>query len=159
MLHSFFPPDSHLEVSTTRQTTLSRYHQGPLEVLNALDRLAGSYGSERERVQRDLGIAESQLRDYEGWLGKPFSHEGCLAILTTLRDQLKAGLSSAAQEPRKQGGRSVTVLSDQIKAIKPANTIEAPPQRDRQNIPPVRNRSPPASGNGRSDIRRLIPFL
>jgi len=52
-----------------------------------------------------------------------------LAELTTLRDQLKAGLSGMAPEPGKEEGPSVSELSEQIKAIKAANTIEAAPQR------------------------------
>ena len=70
VLHQQFPPDVYLEGSTTRQTTLSREHQGPCAVLNALERLAGAYGSECVRVRQDLSIAETQLRDYQARLGK-----------------------------------------------------------------------------------------
>ncbi len=48
-----------------------------------------------------------------------------------MRDQLKAGLSGATQEPRKQEGPSVSELSEQITEIKADHTIEATPQRDR----------------------------
>ncbi len=129
VLHSQFAPEVYLEGSTIRMATLSRDHHGPRAVLNALERLADSYGSECDRVQRDLGIAQSQLRDYQARLGKPFQHDAYLAELTTLRDQLKAGLSGAPQEPGKQEGPSVSELSEQIKALKVANTIEATPQR------------------------------
>lgn len=71
VLHSQFPPDVYLEGAITRQSALSREHQGPRAVLNALERLAGAYGSECNRVQQDLSIAESQLRDYQARLGKP----------------------------------------------------------------------------------------
>ena len=64
VLHPQFPPDVYLEGATTRQSTLSRDHQGPRGVLNALERLASGYGSECIRVRQDLAIAESQLRDY-----------------------------------------------------------------------------------------------
>src|SRR6266568_3092072 len=96
VLHSPFPPDVYLEGAITRQSGLSREHQGPRAVLNALERLAGGYGSECVRVRQDLAIAESQLRDYQARLGKPFLHDAYLSELTGLRDQLKAGLSSAA---------------------------------------------------------------
>jgi N12 class adenine-specific DNA methylase len=129
LLHSLFAPEIYLEGATTRLATLSRDHQGPRAVLNALERLASGYGSECDRVQRDLGIAESQLRDYQARLGKPFLHEAYLAELTSLRDQLKAGLSSAAQEPGKVEGLSVSELADRIKALKAANNVEATPQR------------------------------
>ncbi len=49
------------------------------------------------RVRQDLSIAESQLRDYQARLGKPFLHDVYLSELTSLRDQLKAGLSATAQ--------------------------------------------------------------
>ncbi len=132
VLHSQFAPEVCLEGSTTRMTTLSRDHQGPRAVLNALERLAGGYGSECDRVQRDLGIAQSQLRDYQARLGKPFPHDSYLAELTNLRDQIKAGLPDVAQEPGKQEGPSVSELSERIKALKAAHSIEATPQRDRQ---------------------------
>jgi hypothetical protein len=65
-------------------------------------------------------------------VGKPFPHDCYLSELTTLRDQLKAGLSGAAQEPGKQEGPSVSELAERIKALKSTNTMEATPQRDRQ---------------------------
>ncbi len=131
VLHSQFAPEIYLEGATTRLATLSRDHHGPRAVHNALERLADGYGSECDSVQRDLRIANSQLRDYQARLGKPFLHDTYLAELTTLRDQLKAGLSGATPEPGKQEGPSVSQVAEQIKAIKVANAIEATPQRDR----------------------------
>jgi hypothetical protein len=132
VLHSQFAPEVYLEGSTTRTATLSRDHHGPRAVLNALERLADGYGSECDRVQRDHQIAQSQLRDYQARLGKPFPHDVYLAELTNVRDQLKAGLSGATQEPGKQEGPSVSELSERIKALQAANRIEATPQRNRQ---------------------------
>jgi N12 class adenine-specific DNA methylase len=132
VLHSQFPPDVYLEGAITRHSTLSREHQGPRAVLNALERLAGAYGSECDRVRQDLAIAESQLRDYQARLGKPFLHDIYLSELTGLRDQLKAGLSASAQDSGNEAGPSASELADKIKAIKAANTIEAAPQRVRQ---------------------------
>ncbi len=129
VLHPQFPPDVYLESAITRQSGLSRDHQGPRAVLNALERLANGYGSECVRVRQDLAIAESQLRDYRERLGKPFPHEKYLSELTDLRDQLKAGLSAAAHEAGSEKGPKVSELADRIKALKAANTIEAAPQR------------------------------
>ncbi len=129
VLHSQFAPELYLEGASTRMATLSREHHGPRAVLNALERLAGGYGPECDRVQRDLGIAESQLRDYQARLGKPFPHDDYTSELTTLRNQLKAGLSGAAQEPGKEEGPSVSELAERIKALKAANNVEATPQR------------------------------
>jgi hypothetical protein len=129
ILHPQFPPDVYLEGAITRQSTLSRDHQGPRAVLNALERLANGYGSECVRVRQDLAIAESQLRDYCERLGKPFPHGKYLSELTELRDQLKAGLSAATHETSEDKEPRVIELADRIKALKAANTIEAAPQR------------------------------
>jgi hypothetical protein len=56
-----------------------------------------------------------------------------LTELTTLRDQLKAGLSATAHETANAEGPSVSELADRIKALKAAHTIESAPQRVRQN--------------------------
>ena len=132
VLHPQFPPDVYLEGAIIRQSTLSREHQGPRAVLNALERLANAYGSECARVRQDLSIAEAQLRDYQARLGKPFLHDTYLSDLTGLRDQLKTGLSGAAREPQNEEGPSVSELAEKIKALKAAHSIEATPQRVRQ---------------------------
>ena len=132
VLHPQFPPDVYLEGSTTRQTMLSREHQGPRAVLNALDRLASGYGSDCDRVRQDLSIAEAQLRDYQARLGKPFVHDAYLVELTNLRDQLKTGLSASGHESGNEKGPSASELAEKIKALKTANSIEATPQRVRQ---------------------------
>jgi hypothetical protein len=129
VLHPHFPPDVYREGAITRQSTLSRDHQGPRAVVNTLERLANGYGSECVRVRQDLAITESQLRDYRERLGKPFPHEKYLSELTDLRDQLKAGLSAAAHEAGSDKGPRVSELADKIKSLKAANTIAAAPQR------------------------------
>jgi len=131
VVHPQFPPDVYLEGAITRQSTLSREHQGQRAVLNALERLAGGYGSECVRVKQDLAIAESQLRDYQARLGKPFLHDGYLSELTSLRDQLKAGLSATGQMQGDEAGPSVFDLAEKIKALKASHSIEATPQRVR----------------------------
>jgi hypothetical protein len=60
-----YAPEVYLERAITRRSPLSREHCGPRAVLNALERLAGGYASECNRVREDLGIAESQLSDYK----------------------------------------------------------------------------------------------
>jgi hypothetical protein len=129
VLHPHFPPDVYLEGAATRQSMLSREHQGPRAVLNAAERLANAYGPECDRVRQDLGIAESQLRDYQARLGKPFLHDTYLSELTTLRDQLKAGLSGTVAEPGTEPQPDVSELAERIKALKAAHTIEATPGR------------------------------
>jgi hypothetical protein len=86
VLHPQFPTDVYLEGAINRQATLSRDHQGPRAVLNALERIANPYGSECVCVRQDLAITESQLRDYQARPGKPFLHDTYLSELTSLRD-------------------------------------------------------------------------
>ena len=129
VLNPQWSPEVYLEGATTRIDTLSRDHHGPRAVLNALDRLANAYGSDIARTKQDLAIAESQLRDYQARLGKPFQHDAYLTELTALRDQLKAGLSATAHQPDNEEGPSASDLAEKIKALKAANTIEAMPQR------------------------------
>jgi hypothetical protein len=129
VLHPQFPADVYLEASITRQSMLSRDHQGPRAVLNALERLATGYGSEFVRVRQDLAIAESQLRDYRERLGKPFAHDKYLSDLTGLRDQLKGGLSATGYQAHDDKAPATGELANTIKALKAANTIEAAPQR------------------------------
>ena len=132
VLHTHFPPDVYLEDSAIRQTMLSREHQGPRAVLNALERLAGGYGADCERVRQDLAIAQSQLRDYQARLGKPFLHDAYLSELTSLRDELKAGLSATAELQADATKPTASQLAERIKALKSAHTIDAMPQRERQ---------------------------
>jgi hypothetical protein len=88
--------------------------------------------ADAEGVRQDLSIAESQLRDYQARLGKPFLHDAYLSELTNLRDQLKSGLSATAPTQADEAGAGVSKLADRIKSLKAANTIEATPQRVRQ---------------------------
>ena len=98
MLYPHGAPDAFLEGATTRRAALSRDSHGPRAVLNALDRLAGSYDAQAATARNDLAIAEGQLRDYQARLGQPFTHDAYRAELASLRDELKAALSEAAPE-------------------------------------------------------------
>jgi hypothetical protein len=128
-----FAPDVYLEGATTRQSMLSRDHHGPRAFLNALERLANTYSFECDRVRQDLGIAESQLRDYQARLGKPFVHDAYLSELTALRDELKAGLSGKNPELGIEPRPKVSELAERIKELKAGHTVEATPQRVGRN--------------------------
>jgi hypothetical protein len=126
VLHPQWTPAVYLEGQIIRQDTLSREHQGPRAVLNAVERMAKGYGIEAERTRQDLGIAQSQLRDYQARIGQPLQHADYLTQLTTLRDRLKAGLSGAAPQ---DGELTVFELAERLKALRAANAIEATPER------------------------------
>jgi hypothetical protein len=128
VLHPHFSPDVYLEGAAVLQSGFLREHQGPRAVLNAVERLATTYGSECARIRQDLEIAESQLRDYNERLGKPFQHDNYLSELTTLRDQLKAGLSKNTPEPGTEHP-SASEIAERIKALIASRSLEPPPQR------------------------------
>ena len=160
VLHEQIPPDVYLEGAITRQSSLSKEHQGPRAILNTLERLIAGYGPECERIRQDLTIAESQLRDYQARLGAPFLHDGYLAELTALRDQLKAGLSGKAPEPGSEPP-SVSELAHRIKVLKAAHNIEGTPERVRQKqlsaeepiTRRIRRRTKPAADSGADSAR------
>jgi len=133
ILHAFSAPDAYLEGAATIRSTLFR-DPGPRAVLNALERLASSYALECERAQRDLSVAEGQLRDYQARLGRPFALDSYLAQLTALRDQLRAGLSAAPAEEGEEKRPDVSELAEQIKALKAANTFDSAPGRTAKRV-------------------------
>jgi hypothetical protein len=128
-----FAPDVYLEGKGSRETRLSRESQGPRAVLNAVERLVNSYGAESVRVRQDLTLAQSQFRDYEARLGKPFPHEAYLSELTALRDQLKAALSCAQPESDSPRQPTVWEIAEQIKELRAAHTVEALQERAQDN--------------------------
>jgi N12 class adenine-specific DNA methylase len=129
VLHSGGAAEVFLEGKAIRHGMLSREHRGPRAVLNALDRLADTYTGECDTARQDLEIAEGQYRDHQARLGQAFPHDGYLAELTGLRDQLKAGLSQTTPEA---GTEPVPIadISERIKALKAAHTIDAAPERN-----------------------------
>jgi len=74
VLHHLDAPEAYLEGQVMRHAYLSRESHGPRAVLNALDRLIGSYDSQAAAAAQDLAIAQGQLRDYDSRLGQPFAH-------------------------------------------------------------------------------------
>jgi len=122
----------HQDVADLDRRELAASSGDTIPNLAELGMVSPELSPECDRVQRDLGIAEAQLRDYHARLGKPFPHDAYLSELTALRDQLKAGLSGAAHEAGKEEGPSVSEVAERIKSLKAANTIEATPQRNRQ---------------------------
>src|SRR5207253_11486314 len=111
VLDPHWTPDVFLEGAGIRQSGLLREHHGPRAILNAVERLAATYAPECSRVQQDLAIAESQLRDYQARLGMSFRHDAYLSALTTLRDELKAALSDTNREPGAEARPSVSALA------------------------------------------------
>ena len=89
-------------------------------MLNAVERLVGTFDLERDRATRDLAIAQGQLRDFEARLGARFAHERYLDELTSLRHQLELGLS---------GTEPVDGIVARIMALRAAHSVEATPQR------------------------------
>jgi hypothetical protein len=119
-LSPFEAPEVYLEGATTRRMGLSHDHQGPRAIMNAVERLAGTYDLEHRKATQDLSIAQGQLRDFEARLGGRFAHESYLNDLTSLRDQLELGLS---------GTSAVEGIVTRIMDLRAAHTVEAAPER------------------------------
>ena len=117
-----------LEGAATRHAQLARESHGPRAVLNALERLADSYESQRSAARKELAIAEGQLRDYELRLDLPFAHEAYLGELTRLRDALRAALSDTTPQ---EGASlpSAAEIARRIESIRDGHAIEPAPAR------------------------------
>jgi len=98
VLQPDFPPEVYLEGATTRHERLARTSHGPRAVFNALDRLCNAYGNDIARVHQDLSITESQLRDYQARIDKPFTHDAYQTELMQLRYMLKASLARISHQ-------------------------------------------------------------
>jgi hypothetical protein len=128
VLHPQGAPEVCVEGVTTRYSPLSRDSHGPRAILNAVERVMGSYEPEREKTKRDLDIAQGQQRDYQTRLGGGFAHEPYLEELTGLRNQLEAALSGTKQ-PGNPILPPVHELAARSKALMAAHTIEPAPER------------------------------
>lgn len=128
-LHPQGTPDVQLEGALTRVYQLARDAHGPRAILNAVERVLGTYAGERDKTARDLSIAQTQLRDYEARLGTDFAHAGYLEELTGLRNQPEAALSSHTQQVSDAPVPAVGEIVEHIKTLKAAYTLEAAPAR------------------------------
>jgi hypothetical protein len=129
VLHPQGVPEVYAAGALTRSTQLSRDFHGSRAILNAVERLIGSAAPEREKIVRDLAIAQGQLRDYEARLGADFAHAGYLEELMGLRNQLEAALSSHTQQVSDAPVSAVDEIVERIKVLKAVHTLEAAPQR------------------------------
>ena len=158
-----FAPEVYLEGASTRRSPLSREHHGPRAVLNALERLAGGYGSECSRVRQDLAIAESQLRDYKARLVAPPARRLPGRVDRLARPAQGRAFRRAARGRGRAAGRRRARRADQIPAGPPhrrggpATHGKTPPVRrgagDGEDTPPepraCRGRVAAASARGR----------
>ncbi len=160
VLHTQFPPDVFLEGAGYRQSTLSREHQGPRAVLNAIERLANSYEAECEQASEKIDLMKSQLRDYQGRVDKPFTHVRYLAEMTDLRDRLKAALSGKSEDQGNSKGPSASEIAERIKALKASHTVDATAARSNQRsvsveVPVTAKIRQRTEGTSRSEVDHL----
>ena len=129
VLHPQGSREVFLEGATTRHAQLARESHGPRAVLNALERLSGSYESQLSVAKKELAIGEGQLRDYEARLGKSFIHDAYLNELTRLRDELKTALSDVQPESKAEARPSAAEISERIQGMRASHSIEPTPER------------------------------
>jgi hypothetical protein len=118
-------PEVFVKGAITCFEPLSRDFHGPRAILNAVERLIGSYDAQCATARTNLAIAQDQRRDYQARLGASFPHDTYLLELTGLRDQLKAALSITTPDPAAKPLPPAHELAERIKALKAAHTIEA----------------------------------
>lgn len=134
VLRPQWPTDVYLEGRGTLRSSLSREHQGPRAILNAVERLSRSYEPECSRLRQDLAIAEAQLRDYQARFGSPFEHDGYLAQLASLRDQLKACLAGAPAQPSTEAPSAIAIANEIASLTSTYCLHEAPARQGRQHV-------------------------
>jgi len=125
VLHPEFPAEVVVEGAGIRSLTLSKEHQGPRAVLNAVERVIASYAPEAERAIQEVELAKTQLQDYQVRQGTAFVHEQYQRELTTLRDLLRDGLSAKAESE----GSGVAEIAQKIHDLRATQSIEATPKR------------------------------
>jgi hypothetical protein len=128
VLHPLGSSEAYLDGAVSRRAEL-KDRPGPRAVFNGLNRLVEGYAAERERAERDVAVAEGQLRDYEARLGTPFAHDAYRTKLTDLRDRLRLGLSGETAEVE-PAGSSVSELARAIQELRASNAVEAAPSRE-----------------------------
>ena len=95
--------------------------------MNALERIVADYEVGLGRSRQDLGVTETQLRDYEARLGRPFQHEAFMRELAGLRDELRAGLAGSVEEGKEPV--DTAAVAERIKALRAGNAVEGTVER------------------------------
>jgi hypothetical protein len=139
VIHPQCASEIYVEGESVRHASLSREHQGPRAVMNAVERVASGTESHCATARNDLALSQGQLRDYEARLGKPFPHSDYQAALMELRDRLKVALSATTSESGTDSALNPQDLTDRIRALKDSHTLDSPPQ-----LPRLSTRSPTA---------------
>ena len=131
VLHPQCASEIYLEGASVRHGALSREHQGPRAVMNAVERLAFGTESQCATARNDLALSQGQLRDYEARLGNLFPHAAYQGDLMELRDRLKIALSATTSEHATEPAPNPQDLADRIRALKDSHTLDSPPQSPR----------------------------
>lgn len=121
MLHRDSAPEVFLEGKLQHCERLSREHQGPRALLNALERLCREMPEAMRQTNEELVLSEKQLRDYASKLNQPFTYDGYRAELERLRDLLKSKLSTNGATADTE---SVEDVAEQIKQLSGASQVD-----------------------------------
>ena len=134
LLYTHFHPEVFLEGATTRTSAVSSKQPGPRAVMNALERLAGSYAQDVTATSERLVLAEGQLRDYEARRGKPFPDDTYLTELERVRDALRDALSGRQQTKQDEQQISASDVAEQIKQLLAGRATETHARAPRKSV-------------------------
>jgi N12 class adenine-specific DNA methylase len=129
VLDSHYPPVVYVQGECLRRDTLSRDHQGPRAVMNALERLRNSYRVEMQTAEQELLLKQRQFQDYDARLGQSFAAARYVQQLTALRDQLKAKLSKKESGDADPAEKPTHELIEAYQAMKAGQQAEIIPLR------------------------------
>lgn len=127
--------DVFLRGSLTRTAQLSRDHQGPRAVLNALQRLAAGYEEQIELATQDAELYGRQLTDYQQRQGLSFTEDAYLSELTSLRDELRSAMSlrpgpDLVKEAEAAPTRSASDVAEAVQSLMAGHHHEETPVRE-----------------------------
>ena len=116
-------PEAYLQGQLQRTRSLASDTPGARAVLNAVSRLAESYGEQIATTHRDLTVAEKQLRDFGDRAETPFVHEPYIRQLRETRDKLKRALAGNGEA----GEETTSELAARIEALKSSVQVASEP--------------------------------
>jgi hypothetical protein len=84
-------------------------------------------------LRQELAVTEANLQGYQLRHGAPFAHDGYLAELSAVRDQLRMALARTASDPATAQAMTAADIAERIRSLLATHTVE-PASRERQSL-------------------------